>query len=111
MGKWQRPQVSGGGGAGEGSSWADREFSQAFPALAGWLGEGFTDEGHARPTGTLLVFCEGTAIKCCLKDRETNAVAFLTAGTWLGLLRACDEALASGDADWRAHRDKPQGRK
>jgi hypothetical protein len=111
MGKWVKPSASVGGNGRPSGNWTDRNFAERYPALAGWLGESLDEQGLQRATGTLLVFAEGGQIKCCLKDRETNAVAFLTAGTWAQLLDGAEEALSSGDADWRAARDKPPSRR
>jgi hypothetical protein len=111
MGKWIVPRAVSDRSPTDGGAWADSEFSARYPALAGWLGDVVDDEGKARDTGTLLVFCDGPQVKCCLRDRQSGCFAFLTARTIVGLFQAADEALSGGDADWRAGAEKKNGRK
>lgn len=111
MSKWVKPQIAKGGSSGEGSTWRDSEFGRHYPCLLSWMGEGLDDEGHGRATGTLLVFCEGLSVKACVRDRETDSVAFVTAATFQGLLEAVEEGLRDGGLDWRANAVKPPARK
>ena len=111
MGRWIKPSASGGDPGGRGTSWNDPELFASFPALTGWLGEGWESDGVTRETGTILIFAEGSQIKCCLSDRQTGLRCFLTARTWLELLQAAEETLYGGDGDWRAPKEKTPHRK
>jgi hypothetical protein len=91
--------------------WQDSEFQATLPALSEFLGDPTYADGSKRDTGTLLIFCDGTAIKGCLTDRDTSQVAFFTADSWAGLLETIETKLASGEVDWRVKKEyKPNKR-
>lgn len=111
MGKWVVPSKGLNGRGTGGPDWVDPAFARAHPALAGWLGETVDDSGKARETGTLLLFVDGGLLKCCLRDRTTGYVAFVSAGTLEALLGALEDGLRDGDLDWRESREQKQNRK
>jgi hypothetical protein len=90
--------------------WRDDVFAGSYPALAGWLGETVTEEGAVRQTGTILLFVEGSWVKCCLTDRQSGWRCFLSAVSFEDLLTAADGGLAAGSLDWRPSKPLAGGR-
>jgi len=111
VGKWVQPTAGGGDPKGRGTRWVDTDLAIAYPALTGWLGDGWEEDGTARETGTLLIFAEGDVVKACLSDRQSGLRCFLTAKTFQELLLAAEETLYSGEGDWRGSREKTPHRK
>lgn len=112
MGKWVVPTAGANGGGGPGGNWHDADLAKRLPGLLGWMGEVTDEAGHARQTGTLLLFAEAGMLKACLKDRQEGLMCFITASTLAGILEIADEGLRTGGLDWRVQRDvKPGGRR
>lgn len=80
----------------------DAVFSDAYPALWEYLTLETWDDGTSRQTATLLVLSEGGSIKGCLNDRERERSCWATSWSFDGLLKALDEKLADGSAEWRS---------
>lgn len=87
------------------SSWRDTSFGATYPAVSEFLGDPTYDDGSARVTGTLLIFCDGPTVKACLADRDQNLVAFFTSQEWDGLLEAIETSLVEGRVDWRTKKE------
>jgi hypothetical protein len=68
-------------------------------------------DGKPRQTSSLTVYCEGSAWKGLVKDRETSCVLWATSDSFLGLLEALEAMLESGSAEWREDRWQGQQQK
>jgi hypothetical protein len=106
MGKWIGQILPGLAARGKVKPASDTELAKRTPALYELLTCVEVD-GKERQTPTLLVFAEGGAWKCCIKDRESGHYAFMTSDTFMGVLCVVDAALQAGTVDWRAE-DKKQ---
>lgn len=81
-----------------------------LPTLLEFLSLPAWPDGTVRVLGTLLLFVEGTRLKCCLSDRDQGLVLFLTAESTSGLLSLAEDALKDPKADWRPARGHPGAR-
>jgi hypothetical protein len=81
-----------------------------YPDVWDWITEQSYDDGKARKPGTLSIFSglDGT-IRACITDKDTNEIAFITAGNLTDLLKGLQTGLANGNLDWRIPR--PTNRK
>lgn len=102
MARAKQKRASGPVGTPDGIPWRDATFEGKHPFLAGFLAETKWEDGTARETGTVLVFCDDGVLKCCLNDRDQKRVCFLTASTWDGLVGKVEEGLEEGTHEWRA---------
>jgi hypothetical protein len=84
----------------ESAAW--KSWRSQYPALAEYLETETWDDGKARQTSTLLLFCEAGSVKGCLNDRETDRALWVTAGTIQGVIEALEKALAAGTGEWRS---------
>jgi hypothetical protein len=107
MGQFTSHQPSSGGNMPV-SKWAatDIELSARCPALVEYLTETITDAGQPRVTSTLLISCEDGLWKLGLTDRAQKGGNFdyklwRSGENLVDALKALDEALQSGRADWR----------
>lgn len=75
-----------------------------YPALWEYLTCQLVDD-KGRLTSTLIMSCEDGMVKLCLSDRETNQVLWKSSRTTREAFQALEEALASGNADWRERKD------
>lgn len=107
MGQWTQHAATAPSGK-PASRWAaaDEELSSRCPALTEYLTEALTEDGTARVTSTLQVSCEDGLWKAALTDRAQKGGNFdyklwRSGVCLLDALRALDEALRSGQADWR----------
>lgn len=80
-----------------------------FPGLLEWLTAEEWEDSKPRVTGTVMLFREGGRWKAWLHDRGERQGSFVTAGTLDGLLAAAEQAVLSGEGDWRPDR-KVSGR-
>jgi hypothetical protein len=87
------------------STWQDTTFVASYPALSEFLGDPTFADGTKRNTGTLLLFCDGRLLKCCLTDREQNLIAFLSGESWGEMLDAIERGLVEGNLDWRVRKE------
>jgi len=76
-------------------------YFKTLPVLWEFLTTVVWDDGERRTTGTVLYFFDEGRLKACLSDRDSDRVAFVTAGTWEELQEAIDAGLADGSLDWR----------
>lgn len=83
----------------------DTKWATAHPALHEYLTADKYPDGGLRQTATLLVFCEASEWKACLRDRDTSRTLWISSQSLPELLEALDEVLQGEDAQWR--RDKP----
>lgn len=96
----RRAQQQGDGGG----NWpyTDGHAANRLPDLADFLSCESWDKDTQRVTGSISIFVEGGALKCCLSDRDQHQVCFLTADTLEDLLGLANDAVAgSPNADWR----------
>lgn len=90
----------------------DPNFGKKYPALSEFLSVEAWDEQTERTRGTLTIFWEEGAFKASVNDRDAEQVAFVSKGTFLGLLEAIEKGLVSDSLDWRGWKTKgPQKRK
>lgn len=106
MASFVRKPPPSGGAVGGGSGPDDSKFADKFPALWEYLTLRQHDDGAPRETSTMLVFVEGGQWKCCVNDRDAGMSAFVSASTFEGLMKAVEEALKQGKADWRVPRSQ-----
>jgi len=92
-----------GSGAPPSCTWTpgDADFFGHYPLLFEFLTETRFADGGARKTGTMLVFVDAGCLKACLSDREESLVAFVTSGSFEGLLDAMEGGLSHDSLDWR----------
>lgn len=88
----------------------DESLYKSAPELHDFLLVGHWPDGSVRDRGTLLVFSDGGSLKGCLNDKDAGAVAFVTAETFQGVLKAANAALAEGKGDWRPVKAPPAKR-
>lgn len=79
----------------------DSAFSKAYPALAEFLSLEAWDSETERTRGTLTVFWEEGAFKASVNDRDADQVAFVSKGTFKGLLDSIEKGLVGDSLDWR----------
>jgi len=84
----------------------DAEMAEKFPALIEFLTEALDEAGKVRVTSTLLVSCEDGRWKVCLVDRAQLGGKFdyklwVSGDTLYGALKALDDQLQDGSAEWR----------
>lgn len=99
----RRVQAAGGGASGQPAppgSWAKR-----LPALSEFLCVTEWEPGQPRVTGSLSIFTDGGVWKCCLSNRDSGEVAFLSAKDPDELLLAVEKALRADSLDWRQGRE------
>jgi hypothetical protein len=71
------------------------------PALAAVLLDPVYATGKPRKTSTLLVFVHEGRLKGCLRDRDTEETAWVSADGLEGILDALEAGLQEGALDWR----------
>jgi len=76
-------------------------FRGEYETLHDWMTCLADDRGVRRQTSSLTIFVEDGSWKGCLTDKDANKCLFITAPTLYGVLMKMDEALVSGNADWR----------
>jgi len=86
------------------TAWADSDFESSYPYLSSFLASCSWDDGTRRTTGTLLFFTQDGSLKACLKDRESNTSAFLTAPTFEDLLIGLEAGLAESTLSFKPSR-------
>lgn len=81
-----------------------------FPAVWEYLAVSVWDDGSARETATLLLFCEDGQVKVCLNDREAQRSAWASGRTLDDALEALEGGLEEGSTSWRKSvRKRPRG--
>ncbi len=86
----------------------DEHLGKTHPAILLMLTATADDGGKPRKTSTLTVVAEDGLFKGGLRDRENEASLWRSAKTFEGLLGALEDALTSGEADWRAATASPR---
>jgi len=87
-------------------------YFKSLPALWEFLTVVQWEDGETRATGTVLFFSEEGRVKCCVNDRDGERSAFVTGGSWEGVIDAIEEGLVANCLDWRKwQKDRPGGRK
>jgi hypothetical protein len=79
----------------------DLGAERKFPAIITLLTATVGDDGKARKTSTLTIVCEDGLFKGGIRDREAQASLWRSSKTLDGLLKALEDALVGGEADWR----------
>lgn len=85
------------------------DFYERYPNLHEFLSEDHYEDGSSRVTGTVLLFADGSVAKCLLSDRDNSTQCWLTAKSFGDALELAEEALYTGNAEWR--QAKPPARK
>jgi len=85
----------------------DAAFEKSYPALAEFLGLEAWDAETPRERGTVTLFFEGGMFKASVNDRDSEQVAFVSKGTFKGLLEAVEKGLVNNTHDWRSWGKKP----
>jgi hypothetical protein len=86
---------------GKGPAAKDPAVEKQYPAIHLLMTATVDDAGKARKTCTLTLCCEGGLWKGGLRDKDEGASCWRSGKTLDGLLRALEDALVSGEADWR----------
>lgn len=81
----------------------DPEFAKRYPALWEYLTEREWEKGKPRERATLTVFVDEDEFKLSFNDRGNQRSAFITAGTFSGLLDALEQGLKEDDLGWRKY--------
>lgn len=81
----------------------DADFEKKYPALWEYLTVTKFDDGTERQTSTLLVFSDGDEFRGCLNDRQEERSCWAVGVSFMGLIVALEERLASGTAEWRTN--------
>lgn len=89
----------------------DQAFAKKYPALAEFLSLEAWDEKTERVRGTISVFWEDGSFKASVNDRDADQVAFVSKGTFSGLLESIEKGLQSDSLDWRQSKGKPPGKR
>lgn len=89
----------------------DERTAKEMPALLEFCTCVRWDDGAARETGTLFIFWEEGFWKCCVNDRDSDSIAFISKERLADLLKAVDAGLQKDSLDWRRSRGKKGGRK
>lgn len=79
----------------------DAKFADKRPLLAEFFTRVFWGPGEPREKGSLFLFVEDGMFKCCVNDKDSSQVAFVTGTTLDGLLDAVEKGLAQDRLDWR----------
>jgi len=82
-------------------------FSASYCALVEFLGVSRWPDGTPRVPGTATLFADDGSWKLCLSDKDSQRIAFVTAGSPTEALERAEAGLRAGSLDWRAQR--PQG--
>lgn len=88
----------------------DEQMQAEYPALWEHLTSTRYDDGKPRKTMSMTLFCEEGKMKACLTDRDSSYVAFVSGDGLFDLLRVVEEALATGNVEWRKSRWRTQGK-
>lgn len=83
----------------------------SMPAVLEYLTLAKFEDGSPRELSNLLFFVEDGRIKGCLNDRANECSLWRSGEDLLDVLKAMDEALQSGTADWRASKGKAAKRR
>lgn len=87
-------------------------WAKHYPALAEFLSLSEWEPGVPRATGSMSLFVDAGSWKCCLSDRDSSHVAFVSAPEAGDLLAAVEKALRADSLDWRPMRERGgKGRK
>lgn len=84
----------------------DAVFAKKYPALAEFLSVEAWDESTERVRGTISVFWEEGSFKASVNDRDAEQVAFVSKGTFVGLLESIEKGLQADSLDWRPSKGK-----
>lgn len=84
------------------------EWGKVYPALVEFLSATAWDDGTNRAPGTLTVFTDGAAWKCCLADKDQGMVCFVTGPTPGDLFDSLEHGLVHDALDWRTQRQGHQ---
>jgi len=74
------------------------------PAVVEYLTATSWPDGEVRETATLLLFAEDGGIKACLSDRAQGRTLWRAGEGIEGAVKALEEAIKGGSADWRRSR-------
>jgi len=78
----------------------DPVFLDWYPHLHERLSETKWDDGKSRKTDTLMLFREHSMWKILIHDREARCKAWVSSGTWEGVLLALERGIGEGTLEW-----------
>lgn len=99
----KRPEKSASGPAGTRLD-PTSPIAEEYPALWEHLTLVSWEDGGAREPSSLTVFYAEGLLKACLSDKEAERTAFVSAGSFEGLLLALEHGLQGDSLDWRRSR-------
>lgn len=100
----QKPQIAG-SSSGVSSLPVERgKVLIAFASVLDFLSTKSWPDGSVRVTGTITLSMENSLWKACVKCRDSGGVAFVSAETPDGLLKALDKGLEANNLEWRNDR-------
>jgi hypothetical protein len=80
---------------------SDEEMSLLYPGIWEYMVETAWDDGKARKTSTLTVFCEDGLVKVCLSDREQDKTTWASGTSLADCLASMEVKIATGNVEWR----------
>lgn len=86
------------------------DFPAALAGLAEFLTLDRWEDGKKRRTGSITVFSDEGSLKACLSDKDTDAVAFVSAPSWVQLLHLVEEGIRGSSLEWRRNRYQRKGK-
>lgn len=89
-------------GNAEAAAWAEQHA-----ALWEYMTAEAFEDGEARETSMLMVFCEDMRFKACLQDRAAGQSLWATGSTLEAALAAIEAHLRAGTGDWRRSKQGP----
>lgn len=93
-------------GGASGSLIEPDDFSARYPVLWSHLTQVAWEDGQARETSNLLVFCQDGMLKAMLRDREHGLCFWTAAGSLGRLFEALEAGLCDPQAEWRVDRQR-----
>lgn len=80
------------------------ELASRFPVLWSYLTQTAWEDGQARQTSNLLIFCQDGILKGMLRDRDAGFCLWTAAGSLGALLDVMEASLLDPNTEWRVDR-------
>jgi len=87
--------------------WTAEQFLAKYPTLLDHLKSPKYDDGTARQTSTLMIFCENESLKICLNDRDNGRSVFVCGANICEALQSLEDGLCGDSLEWRIKGAKP----
>lgn len=78
------------------------EFPILYPALYEFLTLTLWEDGTSRLCGSLTLFADPPSWKCCLNDKDSSRVAFVSGSSVDAVLQLAEQGIVSSTLDWRS---------